>query len=122
MQSAIEIKDLRIFAYHGVYPEERILGNRYLIDVMLKADISQAVTSDNLEDTINYAEVVSIVQNEMQETSLLLEHVAGRILKKILLRWSQVSEASLKIAKQSPPIAATVGYCAIRLQMTRDDL
>lgn len=121
MQSAIEISGLRIWARHGVLPQERIIGNRYLVDATIYLDLAHAVQSDNLRDTINYADVVSLIIHEMQTPSALLEHVAGRILQQIAKKFPKAQKAEIRIAKLSPPISAQIDSCAVRMKMNFDE-
>ena len=73
------LKDICCFAYHGVAPQENIIGNEYIINLKLKVDISQAIQTDDVVDTVNYAEIHEAVKAEMSIPSKLLEHVCGRI-------------------------------------------
>ena len=83
-EAQIELRGLTFLAYHGVLPEERQMGNTFVVDLVLYADISRAVHTDELSDTVNYAAVYEVVQREMGVTSLLLEHVCGRIASALL--------------------------------------
>lgn len=116
MTSTIEIRDLRLQAYHGVLTQERVVGNKYSIDVTLTVDISRAMESDDLNDTVNYAAVVWLIQEEMAKSSQLLEHVAGRIVNHLHQCWDQIQAVDLRIAKLSPPIEADVAQCAVRVR------
>ena len=82
--SYILLKEIRCYAYHGVAPQENLIGNEYLIDLKLKVDISKAAQTDEVTDTVNYAEVHQVIKNEMAVPSKLLEHVSGRIIQKTL--------------------------------------
>lgn len=62
--SYILLKEIRCYAYHGVAPQENLIGNEYLIDLKLKVDISKAARTDEVADTVNYAEVTSSDKNE----------------------------------------------------------
>ena len=62
-------------------PQENIIGNEYIINLKLKVDISQAIQTDDVVDTVNYAEIHEAVKAEMSIPSKLLEHVCGRIAK-----------------------------------------
>ncbi len=117
MESAIEISGLKIWARHGVLPQERIVGNQYIVDATIYLDLTQAAKSDDLGDTINYAEVVSLIEEEMKQPSALLEHVAGRILHQIAQKFHKAQEAEIRIAKLSPPISAQIKSCAVYLRM-----
>ncbi len=104
MASKIFIKDLKIHAYHGVLPEENIIGTYYLINVEVIVDIWKATESDNIEDSVSYAEINDIIQAEMKIKSKLLEHVAGRIINAIHDRFPQISNIKISILKTNPPM------------------
>ncbi len=78
--NAIELKGMTFFAYHGAMEQERKVGNSFVVDLHLFLDLTPAATSDNLEDTVNYASVYELVKEEMAIPSNLLEHAAGRII------------------------------------------
>lgn len=104
MKSKILLEDIKIYAYHGVLPEEALIGNNYIINVELQADLEKASQSDNLEDTINYAEVSEIIHREMAIRSELLEHVIGRIINKIENQFPQITFIKIKLTKTVPPM------------------
>lgn len=103
MTTSIELKEMRFYAYHGVMPQERRVGNRFVVDLTLTAPLSQAVESDDLGDTINYAEVYAAVKEQMEIPSQLIEHVAGRILRALKERFPQLTAATVRLAKLNPP-------------------
>lgn len=115
MITSIEIKGLKLQAFHGVLPQEHTVGNLYCIDLTVRADLAKAMTTDRLEDTLSYATAVRIIQEEMNTPSALLEHVAGRILRRLAATWPEAQEADLRIAKEAPPVGAEVGCCAFRV-------
>lgn len=88
--SYILLKDICCFAYHGVAPQENIIGNEYIINLKLKVDISQAIQTDDVVDTVNYAEIHEAVKAEMSIPSKLLEHVCGRIAKRLLAEFPAI--------------------------------
>ena len=88
--SYIYLQDLRFHAYHGVEAQERIVGNDYLMDVRLQYPVDQAMLSDNVLDTVNYADVYRVLEQEMQVPSNLLERVAYRIADRIFRRFAFV--------------------------------
>ena len=79
MTTRIELKEMRIYAYHGVMPQETKVGNNFVVNLILTAPLEQAVRSDELDDTINYAAVYEEVKEQMDIPSKLIEHAAGRI-------------------------------------------
>jgi len=100
----IELNKMIFHAYHGVMEQERTVGNNYRIDLKLFLDLRKAIDSDNIEDTVNYAAVFSIIKEEMTNPSHLLEHVAGRIVRKIRQRYPFISKITIRLAKINPPI------------------
>ena len=116
MTSKIFIEDLKIFAYHGVLPEETILGTYYILNVEVHADLWKAVSTDDLADTINYAEINDIIHQEMKINSKLMEHVAGRILKNIKLKFPQVKFLKIKITKTNPPMKGEMKGVSIEIE------
>ena len=118
MNTFIKINKLSIYAFHGVLELERSVGNSYWVDCELEVDLTQAMQSDDVHDTINYAEVVEVIQQEMHIPSKLLEHVAGRIIQALQQRWPSIRHIDLTIAKQRPPIPnADIESCAVRVQL-----
>lgn len=108
--STIELCSLTFHAYHGVLSEERLLGNTFTVDLTIEADISQAVATDGLSGTINYAEAYEVVKNEMNIPSQLLEHVCGRIGKALLNSFPTLKRVKVRVAKHNPPIEGA-GTC-----------
>lgn len=104
--SYICLDNLRFHAYHGVMPQERMVGNDYNVSLRIRYDISQAMVSDKVEDTLNYAEVFQLVSQEMAVPSSLIERVAGRIGDRLFRRFPTIEEIELKIMKINPPMGA----------------
>ena len=113
MQQFIELKGLIFYAYHGVMEQERKVGNTYTVDVKLHTDFSKAFQTDDLNDTINYASVYAIIKEEMNIPSLLLEHVAGRIIQRITDAFPAISSMEIRLAKQNPPLSGEVKEAAV---------
>lgn len=101
----IEITDLRIRAHHGVLPSERRIGNIFSLDITLCCDLSSAMESDMVADTINYADIISIVRREMAIPSNLLENVVGRLAAALRNTYPQIAGGTIRLAKLTPPIA-----------------
>ena len=114
--SKIFLEDVKIYAYHGVLPEENIIGTNYILNAEIHTDLWAAAASDDLNDTISYADINEIIHNEMKISSQLLEHVAGRIITKIGEKFSQISYIKLKITKTSPPMKGEIKGASIELE------
>ena len=116
MTTKIELKSMRFYAYHGVDPQETRVGNWFIVDLMVTVDLVQAIENDNLDSTVNYAEIYEVVKSEMNIPSKLIEHAAGRILKSLRRRFPQIEHIQLKLAKQNPPFGGDVQSAAILLE------
>ncbi|MFN4364658.1 dihydroneopterin aldolase [Chryseobacterium hispalense] len=114
--SKIYLEDVKIYAYHGVLPEENIIGTYYILNAEIHTDLWKAAESDNLNDTISYADINEIIHQEMAVKSKLLEHVAGRIISKIHEKFQEISYIRLKITKTSPPMKGEMKGASIELE------
>ena len=119
MKSYIFLDTLRFYAYHGVCPQEKVVGHEYTVSLRLKVDISKAMNSDSVDDTVNYAEVFQAVKEEMEIASQLLEHVAGRIVNAIFRKFPTVEAVELKLSKRNPPMGADMACAGVELQVER---
>lgn len=104
MKTKLKLHGMRFRAYHGVLPEERQIGTIYEVNMEIVADLSQACDSDDVRDTINYAEVYDLVKKEIMIPSDLIEHVAYRIFTKIKEYFVQILHLEVSVAKYYPPV------------------
>ena len=119
-ESYIYISDLRLHACHGVLPQERLTGNDYSVDVRIGYDVARAMATDDVADTLNYAEVYSIVRDEMLRPSRLIEHVAGRIADRLMREYADISSIVLRITKHNPPMGADCLGAGVEIHLTRE--
>jgi 7,8-dihydroneopterin aldolase/epimerase/oxygenase len=115
----IYLEGIEIIAFHGVYEQERKLGNTFLIDLKIKTDIEKSAISDNLNDTVDYAVLYNIIKTEMEIPSKLIENVVTRIVNKISNQFSEILEIDIKIAKNNPPIDGKAKNSAVRVVWIR---
>ncbi len=108
MKTFIELKNMAFHAFHGVLPEEKEKGNNFTVTVKFSANLSAALFSDNLNDTVNYAELYDLVKSEMEIPSELIEHAAGRIYNRIKANFSQIEWLEVRLSKLKPPVNGTV--------------
>jgi dihydroneopterin aldolase len=111
--SFISIKGLQIYAYHGVLPIERSVGNTFEIDADLHYDASTAMDSDNITTAINYASVVAEITRVMSIPEQLLEHVANQIVTRLCYVFPEITSGKLTVKKLNPPIdqqMSSVGF------------
>ncbi|GHT34337.1 7,8-dihydroneopterin aldolase [Bacteroidia bacterium] len=116
MISKIELRNMKFYAYHGVLPQERLVGNHFVVNLILTAPLDEAVSSDDPARTINYATVYTLVADEMNTPSKLLEHVAGRILRSLRTHFPQITEIEVSLAKLNPPLGGDVHSAVVILK------
>ena len=117
--SQVLLKDIRLFAHHGVLPQERVVGAYYILNIGIDTDFSRAMETDELEGTISYAEVYDVVKAEMAIPSKLLEHVAGRICNALLHRFPTAQAIHLEILKENPPMGADCAGAGVSVDVNR---
>ena len=118
--SRIYLKNVRFHAYHGVLQQERIVGNDYVVNLVVDYDFTSAMETDELSATINYAELYEIIKEEMAIPSKLLEHVVGRIGKRVFSEYSAIRQIQLAITKENPPFGADCGGAGVEVVLTND--
>lgn len=120
MSSKIYLRNVRFHAFHGVLPQEGIVGNDYLVNLVLDYDFSSAMKTNELQGTLNYAEVYQKVREEMAVPSKLLEHVAGRIAHRLFSDFPEIQKLQLSITKVNPPMGADSDGAGVEVVLTND--
>ncbi len=115
MKSYILLENIEFYSYHGVLEQETRVGNTFIINIKVGVDISEAAQSDDISDTINYAEMYEIIAQEMEKPSKLIEHIAKRIIDSLKLRYPQIESIELKLSKRNPPIGGQAQYASVIL-------
>lgn len=119
MESYIELEQMRFFAYHGVMPQEKVVGNNFEVNLRIKTNFEAAIHEDLLDNTISYADLYDVVKVEMMVPSDLIEHVAGRILQALISRWATIDAVELKVSKLNPPIPGEIAKASVQLKWTK---
>ena len=115
----IQVNNIKVYAYHGCLDEEAKIGSDYRVDLEVEANLTKSSASDELSDTVDYVHLNHIVKEEMAIRSKLLEHVANRILKRILSELPMVQLATVSVAKINPPIGGNVADVVIIVSKSR---
>ncbi|HEY0070679.1 MAG TPA: dihydroneopterin aldolase [Chloroflexia bacterium] len=117
----IRLTNMVFFGTHGANPEETALGQRFAVNLSLWLDISTATRTDRLEDTVSYSAVYKLVRAEVEgEASKLLEHLAGRILDRVLHLDPRIAGARVEVGKLSPPLkGSTTAEVSVVLERQR---
>jgi dihydroneopterin aldolase len=112
----IIIEEMEFYAFHGHYQEEQIVGNRFLVDLEMDADLTEAADSDNLNDAVNYQQAYQIIKNEMRRTkSNLLENIGKRILDALFAEMEGIEKASIRVRKLNPPMGGPIKSVGIKM-------
>jgi dihydroneopterin aldolase len=114
----IYVNKMEFYGYHGVFPEENKLGQRFFVDLNVSLDLMQAGQTDELDYSVNYGELYAVCQEIVEGAPVkLIETVAERIAGKILADFPRVSEVTVTLTKPDPPIPGH--YKSVAIEITR---
>ena len=100
----LSLDEMRFFAHHGCSEEERAVGGNFVVSLRMTLKKSEALLSDEIGDTIDYAQVYNSVKGVMATPCKLIEHVAARILNELFSNYAELSALSVRVSKLHPPI------------------
>ena len=109
----ILIEGMEFYSFHGHYKEERIVGNKFTVDLTIETDMDKPAESDNLKDAVNYQHAYQIVKQEMEKKSYLLENIAGRILDAIYSEMEGIKQATIKVSNMNPPMGGKIASVSV---------
>ena len=115
----VELRDVHLYAHHGVIPQEREIGAWFTIDIALEMNDSSCSESDLIEGTVSYADVYDILRQEMSMPSNLLEHVCNRISRRLYDNFCQVAAIEITLCKDTPPMGGDRLKAAVTLSSRR---
>jgi dihydroneopterin aldolase len=115
----IALHGMRFYAHHGVSEQERKVGNTFVVDLKIKTALDRAIFSDELAETLSYADIYAVVKAEMATPSRLLEHLCGGIVERLFKTFPPIEALEIKVMKQHPPIGADIAGASIELSCTR---
>ncbi|MBY6038500.1 dihydroneopterin aldolase [Fictibacillus nanhaiensis] len=114
------VNGMKFYGYHGVFPEEQKLGQRFNVDVTLQMDLSKAGLTDDLEQTVNYKEIYDAVKGIVEGDPVkLLESLAETIAALLLVKFSLIDEVTVKVIKPDPPIPGHYDSVAVEIHRGR---
>lgn len=114
----IEVKNIAVYAYHGCLEEEGKIGQQYFVDVEIETNFSKATNTDELEDTIDYVVINTIVEEKMAVRHHLIETVGQSIVDALKERYASITQTKVKVIKPCPPINGNVEHVAIEIKET----
>ena len=118
----ILIRNLKIFAYHGVMEEEKANGQYFIFDIDALVDLSKPCESDNVNDTVNYALMVeNITQTFTAQKDDLIERAAQRVAQSLFESFDRISELRILLKKPDAPIEADFDWVGVEISRKRED-
>ncbi len=111
----VELENMEFFARHGCFEEERVIGNRFIVNLSMEVDVEKPAKSDSLSDALNYQQAYLLVKQEMEQPSNLLEHVANRIVDALYKEFIQLKKVTVKVSKMDPPVGGKVGSSSVTI-------
>lgn len=116
------IEDLQVYAYHGVAQEEKVTGQMFLVSLRIGVNLERAAASDDVNDTLNYADICNDVQTVMQSGKCdLIEAAAMDIIEYLFRRYAGIVEISVMLKKPWAPMGHHLKYAAVVLERKRGD-
>ena len=115
----IELRDIHLFAHHGVMEQERLIGAEFTVDIVLTMSDWNCAESDSIDATVSYADVYDIIKEEMKKPSNLLENVCSRIMEAIIDRFDKVTEVEITLYKDTPPMGGDRLYAGVTMKGRR---
>ena len=117
--SILSIKNLKIPAKHGVYDFEKNKTGVFEIDIRIHLDLENAMMSDDLKDTVDYAKLVELAKRVFVKRDCnLIEYVAGKICEKIMEKYA-VEKVIVKVRKPHAPINADLDTVEVEVEQSR---
>lgn len=111
----IQIENMEFYSFHGHFREERIVGNKFLVNLTIETDMKTPAASDNLKDAVNYQLAYEIVKQQMEIKSYLLENIAGRILDALYQEMKGIEKATVKVSKLNPPMGGKIASVSVTM-------
>ncbi|TGB00798.1 dihydroneopterin aldolase [Halobacillus salinus] len=116
----IYVNQMEFWGYHGLFPEENKLGQRFYVDAELELDLKPASTSDDMNKSINYAEIYEITKKVVEGKAYnLVESVAEQIASELLNQFEILDACRIKMYKPDPPIPGHYQSVAIEIYRSR---
>ena len=109
----IRVCDINVHANHGCMEEEAKIGSDYIINAEVKTNLDKSAKTDNLNDTVDYVAIYTIVFEEMKIRSKLLETVVQRIIDRVFEEHKTVEKVTIEVQKLNPPIGGNVAYVSV---------
>jgi dihydroneopterin aldolase len=118
---SIHLENIHFFAHHGLYEEERVLGNEFLVDLIVHYQPNQKIIH-SITETIDYTAIYELLAERMKHPSDLLETVATGFSYQLMEKFPSILVIDFHIKKLSPPISKFTGTVGVSFQLKRSEL
>ncbi len=108
----IALQNLEFFSNHGLYPKENLIGNTFIVDIVIMLD-KEAIFNEDIQATVNYEQVFNIIKNRMMISSKLLETIVKDIYDEVMNLNSHIVEVEVQIRKKTVPIDGMQGSAVV---------
>ncbi len=115
----IILEGMEFYGYHGARPEEKSLGQRFILDVELSLDLQPAGNSDDLDRTINYVQVFELVESIVCGPSYLLIETLAEAVAKALLEQFAAAEVKVRVKKPQAPVPGRFSWVAVEINRSK---
>lgn len=121
MSDRVIVKDLQVFARHGVLAEEKRLGQRFALDIVAHLDLRPAGESDDYAKTVGYDALAQLAAETLTARSYdLVEAAAEAVARAVLARFPAIERVEIELRKPAAPIDAVFAHVAVALDRRRD--
>ena len=111
----VALHGAEFFGKHGFYPEEQLIGSKFVVDISVEFEPPDGAKSDNLANTVNYEQLYTIAFEQMQKTKKLIETLGQAIVDAIKNEYPYIETATVMIKKLNPPMSGKVDYSSVAI-------
>ncbi|MBL7135164.1 MAG: dihydroneopterin aldolase [Candidatus Marinimicrobia bacterium] len=118
----VKLKNMVFYGYHGVVEQEKVLGGKYEVDIEFEFDMTSAIKTDHLRDTISYEEIYQLVQDIVTHSKFhLIEALAGKLLR-VIFNTYPVDLVLVRIRKPNAPVKGVLDTVEVEISRTREEM
>ena len=118
----IILNNLGFYGYHGVLSEEKSLGQKFFIDVELLLDTKKAGKSDDMNQSVSYADVYDVIKDITENKKFnLIEALAENIASEVLEKFTLINQIMVRVKKPEAPVRGMFDYYAVEIRRDRNE-
>jgi len=116
MKSKIILSGMEFYAYHGCFAEEKTIGTRFKVDIVLHCQVAEAAKNDDLSKTINYQSVYADVKQILNRPVNILEKICYTIIFELREKYPLIEKAEVTVYKLNPSIGGKTDWVAVSME------